>query len=224
MSYIGATSGNIYVKHNDKWRGDYYLTDNLTFTVDKDLAGKFYLLKQGDTTILNGDRITINSGNRTLVVANNNNIRLIDRDQRDQSHVGVNSFIITNGIDNTDPITYENTVFLISDKTRKTALQYIWGMDLIGSIDDQTIPNASNYKPRNNPTLINGNYGSSCDSYIGLFEFSLERVEGPILNQSYNMLTRTSINKSFDFFDAYGSAVIIMLLMIVLVLCILVGV
>lgn len=237
MSRVDNTLGNILIKHNDKWRGDYYLTEDLTFTVNKSQAGRFYLLKSGDTTILNGDRISIHSGSKTIVINNfsvskSNNgitednpveIQLIDRDL---SHNIVNSFIITNGTDNTDPITYETGIFLISDKIQKKALKYEWGMDLIGTPDDSIILGASNYKPHDHPTLINGDYGSSCESYIGNFQFLLERADGPITNLDINkniMATTAKSNSKTisDLFERYKSIVMVILLMVVLILCVL---
>jgi hypothetical protein len=224
MSGVDNTLGNILIKHNDKWRGDYYLKDDLTFTVNRSQAARFYLLKSGDTTILNGDRITINAGSRTIIIHNTSEVKLIDRDQ---SHHAVNSFIITNGTENTDPITYETAVFLISDKNQKKALKYEWGMDLIGVPENNILPGASNYKPHDHPNLINGDYGSTCESYIGTFQFLLERADGPITNleTARNTLATSKVNNSTkmasELLEGYKGIIMVILLMIVLVLCIL---
>lgn len=229
VSYIdginGANLGNILIKHNDKWRGSYYLKDNLTFTVDRSLAARFYILKSGDTTILNGDRITLNSGNRSISVAGIDTIRLLDRALADQRTRESNSFIVTNGTDNTDPITYETSIYFISNKDQRTALKYEWGMDLITPSDSSSV--ASNYKPRHHPNLINGFYGGDISS-IHPFEFILEKADGPITNldSSRNLITMQSkLSKnsphSSEFFEGYKGAIMIMLLMIILVLCVL---
>jgi hypothetical protein len=228
MLSVDNTFGNILLKHNDKWRGDYYLRDDLTFTVDRSLATRFYLLKSGDTTILNGDRISINSGNRTLSITDSNSLRLIDRDQ---SYHNTGTFLITNGTDNTDPITFETMIYLISNKDKKTALKYEWGLDLIGPQDNNIIPGtvtgAVNYKPRGKPNLINGSYGDICDTYINTFEFLLEKADGPITNLDSTQTNNSSskhitVNKN-EFFDSYKGALMIFLLMIILILCALVN-
>ena len=225
MSGVNNTLGNILIKHNDKWRGDYYLTEDLTFTVNKSLAARFYLLKSGDTTILNGDRISINSGNRTLAVTDSDIIRLIDRDQ---SQRFINTFIVTNGTDNTDPITFETFIYLISDKDRKTALKYEWGMDLISTHEDSSTSGAVSYKPHDTPSLTNSDYGTSSSININSFGFILERADTPITNldSARNMVVAPQ-NKHIapknptEFLDGYKGVVMIILLMIVLILCIL---
>lgn len=210
-----ATLGNILIKHNDRWRGDYYLKDDLTFTVDKSLAARFYLLKSGDTTILNGDRISVNSGNRSLLVTDTNQLRLVDRNQTQR---GTNTFLITNGTDNTDPITFETIVYLISSREMRMSLKYEWGMELITPTDGNT---AVNYKPRAHPTLANDDYSST--DPITSFQFLLERADSPITNldTSRNLMTanRPSLLAPADLFDGYKGAIMVLLLMVILVLC-----
>ena len=218
MSYVNDTLGNIYIKHNDKWRGDYYLKDDLTFTVDKTLAGRFYLLKSGDTTIINGDRISINTGNRTLSLLDS--LRLIDRDQ---NHNTITTFLITNGTDNTDPITFETPLYIISDKDSKTALKYEWGMDLIGPVNNNILLGAVNYKPHECPKLANSSYGDICPNYINTFEFYFEKADGPITNlDSPNAMVTKSVTRN-EFIEGYKGAIMVVLLMIVLILCIMIG-
>ena len=220
--------GNMFIKHIDKWRGDYYLKSDLTFTVDKSQAIRVYLLKSGDTTIINGDRVSLNSGNKSIIVDESDTIKLIDRDQ---SHRGVKNFLVINGTENTDPITYETPVFLVTDKARKTALKYEWGMDLVNT-DNTSALGAVNYKPHNHPKLINGDYGATCESYINTFKFYLERADGPITNldtsrnviidnsqQQANQVTMARKNSS-EVLDGYKGAIMVVLLMIVLILCI----
>lgn len=221
--------GNILIKHNDKWRGDSYLTEDLTFTVDRSLAARFYLLKSGDTTILNGDRISINSGNRTLATSESDTVRLVDRDHAQRF---TTTFIVTDGTDNTDPISFETIIFLISDKDRRTALQYEWGIDLISQSSNSSISNAASYKPHDHPNLINGNYGGNSSIHINSFGFLLERADLPItnLNTSRNAVKasdrfgalqnkNTSTKNATEFLDGYRGAIMVILLMIVLILC-----
>jgi hypothetical protein len=219
MSHVDNTLGNILIKHNDKWRGDYYLKEDLTFTVNKSQAARFYLLKPGDTTIINGDRISVNSGNRTLVINSANEVKLLDRDLVGRD---VTSFIITNGTENTDPITYETTIFLVSDKNIKTALRYEWGWD---PSMDLTLDN-SQYKPKENPNLSNGSYSGITETHIGLFRLSLEKADGAIttVESARNMVTLNEpAPKHKELPDGYKGAVLIILLMVILILCIMIS-
>lgn len=219
---LAYDSGNLFIKHNDKWRGDYYLKEDFEFTTDKNLAARFYLLKSGDTTILNGDRISINCGSRVLVIDESNQIKLVDREL---CHHGINSFIIGNGTDNTDPINFDSGVFFITDKDEKIALRYIWGMDLIDPSDTDT--DASNYKPRNHPNLTHENYGNVCEANIGSFQFQLERATVPVTaiedNRTIAVPPIKQSSRSWDLFDRYKGAVMLFLLMIILILCIVIG-
>jgi len=215
MMYVNDNLGNLIIKHNDKWRGDYYLRDDLTFTVDRKAAGRFYLLKSGNTSILNGDRISINCGNKVLSIDRDNTIRLIDR----ENNYNTTTFIITNGTDNTDPIAFETSLYLISDKDEKKALKYDWGMDLVGPIDNIIIPGAVNFKPQQQPKMINGSYADICPTYINTFEFLLEKADGPITNLDTSRVSAV-LPKTNELNDGYKGAFMIVLLMIVLVLCI----
>lgn len=220
MSHVDNALGNILIKHNDRWRGDYYLKDNLTFTTDKSAAARFYLLKPGDTTILNGDRITINSGNRTICLDNNHHIKLLDRDQHNR---GVHSFIVTNGFDNTDPISYETKIYLISDKEQKRALKYEWGMDLISESVDSGV---STYMPRDFPSLINEYYGGTCEMHIDSYEFLLEKADAAIttVNTSRSSVTiEESTPTGNRGLEGYKGAIMVVLLMIVLILCLIIS-
>lgn len=209
-------SWNIFIKHNDKWRGDYYLTDQLRFTTDKALAARFYLLKSGNTTIINGDRITINLGNRTLVIDDTNNIKLIDRDHH---HREINSFVITNGSENTEPISHNTNIFFISDKSVKTALKYEWGMDLIDTTT--VIQDAANYKPHQCPILTNSNYGTANEAQVNLFQFQLEQED--ILDSRTMAQLEITPPMRPSSFDKYKGAILLTLLLIVLVLCVLIS-
>lgn len=226
MSGIDTEVGNIIIRHTDKWRGKCYLKEDLTFTGNRAEAIRCYILKTGDTTILNGDRITINSGNRTIIIDNNGKLRFSDRDQLFNN---VNSFIITNGTDHTDPISYEATLFFISDKDRKTALKYEWAVDgnnniLCNSNNDRD----SNIKPGNYANLINAEY-SNHDNING-FQFVLERAEGPItnLNQQIKSGPQDDGSKiqyqknSSELFDGRNGVILIILLVIILILCMIV--
>jgi hypothetical protein len=227
--------GNTLIKYTDKWRGAYYLKDDLTFTVNRTQAARLYLLKSGNSTILNGDLVTINLGNQIMVVDYNSNIiRFLDRNL---THNGINSFIITNGTENVEPIMYETSISLISDKNRKTALRYEWKMDLIANQEEINklghISDAGNYRPHTHPNLINGDYGTSCESYINTFQFYLEPSDGtrfniypvdnPNTNTNRNTIEVPSSKIVYNSLDGYKSLILILLLMITLVLCVLVS-
>ena len=219
MTCIDNTLGNLLIKHNDKWRGDYYLKDDLKFTSNKEQAGRFYFLKSGDTTIINGDRISVNLASRTLIMGDDN-IKLIDRNQFSND---INSVIITNGSDNTDPITYESCIFLISDKNIKTALKYEWGMDLIETGNNVT------YQPHNHPKLTNSNYHEAQD--INAFRFYLERADNAITkltpatmrSKDSPVTYQEAIYKNpVELLDGYKGIAMVVLLMIILILCIII--
>lgn len=216
MAYVDNTLGNLLIKYHDRWRGDYYLKEDLTFGVNRVDAARFYLLKAGDTAILNGDRVSVHVGNRTLVI--DDKVKLVDRDTINPP--SINSFILTNGTENTDPIVYDTPMFFISDKNNKMALKYEWGMELI--VDPGS---TSNYRPRSHPNLTNGSYNA--DISVNMFRFSLERADGPITNlEEARSITTTAVmtaghpmTKS-EFADGYRGAIMVVLLMIVLILCI----
>lgn len=120
MACINNIIGNIHIKHNNTWHESLYLCEDLTFVPDINQAAKLYILKSGNTNIINGDRVSINLGNKILTINNDNQIKFIDRDQlRDEN----DTFIINNGSDTTDPITYDTPVFLISNTLAGYALK-----------------------------------------------------------------------------------------------------
>ena len=205
------TVGNIYIKHNDKWRGDFYLKDDLSFVTDKRQAAKFYLLKTGDTTIVNGDRISINIGSRSLNIDNEGNIRLTERDQLTREFSNKCTFIRKYGSDTIDPISYESNIIFISDKNNHTALKYTWDNNF-------------------NPNLINSSIN---DQNIWLFQFMLERSDNPITRSNITKNTSPasstirsktlSYSKPSEITDGYKGAIMIFLLVIILILYIVVS-
>lgn len=239
MAHVDNVLGNLLIKYHDRWRGNYYLKADLSFGVDRDEAARFYLLKSGNTAILNGDRVSIHTGNRTLVINDQDKVQLVDREQVSASTYKIHSFIISNGTENTDPIVYESAMFIICDKQAKTALKYEWGMELIINQNEpveqiQTMSGASillsndpsNYRPQNRPNLINSTYNA--DIQVGLFRFSLERADASILNVSNARamtaaatLTPTNTLTKAESFDNYRGAIMVVLLLIILILCVL---
>lgn len=197
--FISNNPGNVLIKYMDKWRGAYYLTTDLKFTTDRSLAIRFYILKAGNHIILNGDRVTINNSNQMIVVDPNNEVKMVDREQIFE---GINTFFISSGHENTEPITYESPIYLLSDKTQNMALKYDWDT------------NTTEYYPRLiNTPIYNEN--------INTFQFFLERADTSITNT--NSLTASpfqTIKKNFNLSDSHKSAILVILLMIVLILCV----
>lgn len=162
-THVSAPVGNIFIKYNDKWRGALYLYEDMTFGTDKNQAAKFYLLKCGDGSVLNGDRISINSGNKVLSIIDND-IRMVDRlftvcDISDP-------IIITNGNDDTDPVLHDVPYFFITNKDTYTALKYEVILDLA---------DMSKYNEQH-PKLVNATYNNGNEPNVQSFQFYLEKV------------------------------------------------
>jgi len=146
MEYVDNILGNIVIKHE---KSALYLKQDLTFTSDRSLASRFYLLKTGNSSIINGDRITVNVGNKTLVQGETS-LMLVDRDEVPKDR---NSMIITDGSDDPKAIAYGSTVFFIVDKDKKKGLK----------------------KDVSEKKLIGDDYGGISD--INSFKFILEKAD-----------------------------------------------
>lgn len=191
---IDKELGNILIRYNDRWRGPCYLTDGLTFTTNKAHASRFYLLKSNDTMILNGDRVSFNCGNRTIMINEHNKIVLRDRELINRE---ISTFIITNGLDNTEPIGFDiPLLILIRKRTKGEEYGLCYGNP---GLHTPAILNVATI----NPELIH------------TFTFYLERNDDTITNKI------TVSNKKYD--ESYRNAVIIVLLLIVLILTMIVN-
>ncbi len=188
---LGEGIGNTLIRYNDRWRGPCYLTENLTFTPNKNKACRFYLLKPSDTLILNRDHISINCGNRTLTADEHNKVTMTDRGFIARE---ISTFVITNGLDNTEAITYDAPLFLLSSATQEDkALCYVHpGFQTPASLGNDVI----------NSELIN------------TFTFYLERADDSIINK---VALSNPMNAKRDG-DSYRNAVLIVLLLIILML------
>lgn len=201
---------NILIKHHDKWRGDYYLTDKLIFTTNRTNAAFFSFNKRDNTSILNGDRISIHSGNKILIIDDSGNPALVTSDNiRSETDI----FIITDNENNTEPVSYEKNIFIISDNFNKTALKYEWGMDITSD--------NSGYLPKSNPTIINTSYDIIPNSSQFLFMF--ERGDIPITRTTQTNKVQVCHNNKLNIVDGYKGVAIIVLLMIILMLCIIIN-
>ena len=193
-SGIDKELGNILIRYNDRWRGPCYLTDTLTFTTNKAQASRFYLLKSSDTMILNGDRVSFNHGNRTIMISEQNKVVLRDRELINRE---INTFIITNGLDNTEPIGFDiPLLILIRNRDREEEYGLCYGNPGLHS-----------------PAMLNA--AIIDPEHIHTFTFYLERSDDAITNKV------TVSNKKYD--ESYRNAVIIVLLLIVLILTMIVN-
>lgn len=191
ISGIEKEIGNTLIRYNDKWRGPCYLTEDLSFTTDKSQAARFYLLKSSDTMILNGDTISFNNGNRIVTVNEHDKVAFLDRQLIDHE---TNTFIVTNGLDNTEPIGYDTPLFIIAQSTEDIS-QYERGLCYLNP----------GFKT---PALLS--IATINKEFIHTFTFYLERVDNTITNRL------TVSNKKYD--ESYRNAIIIVLLLVVLIL------
>lgn len=139
MTGINRELGNILIRHPNKLFRDYYLAEDLSFTFDRSKAARFYLLKSTTDDIRNGDRVTLNVANKTLLITEKGEPALIDR------HLiyTPDSFTITTGLDNQDPIDFKTGIYLISDWRMEYALRYDWNIDV-----DSVNQTLTNVKPK----------------------------------------------------------------------------
>ena len=207
-----------------------YLKEDLTLDDRREQAARFYLLKSTNATILNGDRISIHSGNRTLVLTPEGNLQLLPREHilDEQS-----TFLLTTGDENLDPIRYDSPVFFISNRKERTALKYEWGMELANPGSQPSI-----YRPRAHPHLINARYDNNVSPKF--FQFSLEQADVPPSNPEARDTSGQQITLSDpelknslipDFtggfatfspkstFEGHRGVIMVVLLLILLVLC-----
>jgi hypothetical protein len=226
MSHVSSIVGNIYIKHVDH-SSTYYLCEDLSFTLDKTHAAKFYILKHGTSTIVNGDRISLNLGNKCLAIDSDNIILFLDRNQLNGE---IATYIITNGTENNDYITHDSPLFLITDvtathshdasvlpkisDTTRYALKYDWSFDVNMS------------PPVTRSRLINANYATNPDPNV--YQFQFERTEpGSDNHKSLMAKTYSAIDYIKHFvttsLETYKGAIVVVILIIILILCIILG-
>lgn len=197
--------GNLLIKH--KFNSQiFYLCNDLNFTTKREIASKFYLLKSGDTSILNNDRININSGNKTLLITSDNNIKFMDRSNMKYD---ISTCIITTGSDNVLPITYETALFFLTDKLNNLALKF-------SPITNQEFN--SDVSINENPKLLNSKFDITTD--INDLQFYLEKYDDPIINIPQNKTSNFSfLKKNLEFNENNRSILLLILLFIILFLC-----
>lgn len=212
---ISNNPGTVIIKHTDPWHGSFYLKDDLTFTPHRDHASKFYLLKSDDnreTSITNGDRVSINIDNRSLIVHGSN----LSFEKREP--ISVTTFLIVNGTNDNDPIIFNTPLFLIIDKNTKQALKYVWNLDLNNILD----AGLASFKENNRPTLVISSYDNLPERDINTFKFSLEHSDS-ITSTNITHTNTLAHTNTVLFSDNYKGSIIIVLLLIILVICALVG-
>lgn len=208
--------GNIIIKYNDNWRGNYYLKEDLTFTTDRSKSARFYLLKSGDTSILNGDRISLHVGSKTLVINTNGIPSLLDRNQISQE---ITTFIITNNVDGIESISYESNISLASDIANNKYLKFDWVRKLNG---DNYREDFESYPTSLIPQLTI-NQLSADEKNLERYIFLLERADNPI---SHSELSRPSITlptPAPSKTDVYKGFMMITLLVVILILLVIIN-
>jgi hypothetical protein len=206
MSRVEYALGNILIKHQDvQFKRTYYLTEELIFSSKREEAARFYFLKPGDTEVLNGDRISINCGNRTLIMMDDGTLRLVERDQIKNN---VDSFIITDGTDSIMAIAYNKPFYLLKSKEESVILRFYWGMDLIGQV----------YQPSAHPVLKIDDAHVINATEAPSLQFRLESTNGPMGRPRSNSIT---LESQQSVTDSQRNILIITILMILLVLAIL---
>jgi hypothetical protein len=200
----------MFIKYSDKWSGSFYLKEDLTFTEDRNNASKFYLLKTGNTLILNGDRITINFGNKVLCIDDDNSLKLIDRE-----FVSIkNSIIVTNGTDSSNSVSYNDNLFLITDPIKQLFLKCEWNTDSVNSIKTTV-----NTKTQRKLILVNSTYNANKDPFI----FSFENPDNALTNSNHvkNVINLAKIQQNQNY--GFKWFILLVLLIILLVLSVIVN-
>jgi hypothetical protein len=121
MTLVRGNKGHLYIKYSDPVSQPLYLTEELTFSTDRSRAAKFYPLKSADTSIINGDRISLHTGSRTLVINHSGIPQLLDRTQIRNE---ISTFVIMNGTDNTQAIECDDKILLVGNRENMSALRY----------------------------------------------------------------------------------------------------
>lgn len=155
MTLVRGNKGHLHIKHYDPVSQPLYLTEDLTFSTDRSQAAKFYPLKSADTSIINGDRISLHTGSRTLVINQAGIPQLLDRTQIRNE---VSTFVIMNGTNNTQAIECETNILFVGDRENMSALKYY--------LDHGRIPHLS--------------YDEFDRSQKSMFQFAFEHASVPV--------------------------------------------
>lgn len=199
--------GNIVISHYDPvWKTMYYLCDDMTFTTDERYAARCYLLKPGDTAVNNGDRISINTGNRTLVIDTKGKVKFMDRELIKNE---TSTFVVTNGTPDVRGIGYSSSeYFLIANKDNKMALRCKWFTNLIDTTADMR------------PELISDCYEEAIPAQFAFsFDYAPKHREHPVVQETRAVASRTSR----ELIEQYKNEMLLLLLMITLVLCLVIS-
>lgn len=164
-----AQVGNLIITFTDRYQSKFYLTTQLQFTKNLTEAGLFYLLKSDETPICSGDRVSINTSNKVLVITDDTKggatggpdakqkILLIDRNIAHR--YSTTEFIIRDQKQSDQPIDFHSKLFFIIDEEQKLALRFYYSLSL-GNEDNDI------------PILTYGSYDEGREIGIDIFQFS----------------------------------------------------
>ena len=204
--------GTIFIKHQDRWKGWYYLSDDLTFVSSKKQACKFRFSKSETTSIINGDRISITSDRGTLCVSDSltpifskpGNVKC-----------GSDTFLITNGTNDTKPITFGEKIHLLHKQRGKEEiriLNFYWPVELVDP-ESEAQPTLMNCRPKKHPVL----------TLDEIWELPDREKPGFVLERASGTMTKIPKEAQLRYQDkGKRTAIIIALLMMVLALCVMV--
>lgn len=192
--------GKFFIKYTDKWRGDYFLTEDLFFNTDIEKAAVFRFLKSGNGKTSNGDIVRIGLSNDKVLSLSDDVVILTSINNKNKKQ---DTFLITNGSSDISNIEYNEPVMFLSNKSGKSGLRFDWSL-----------------KAQSDPLsfLRNSTYN---DENIKFFEFYLERPDRPI---TQSKILKHTIEKSKELdlpktflSDTYKIFVIILFALIIIV-------
>lgn len=206
--------GNIIIKIENKLGGSRYLNENLLFTSDRSDACKFYLLKDTNSSIFNGDRVTLNTGNRTLIIDDRGIPQLLNRMH---IHDEIQSFIVTTGSEDHEPLGCEIPLYFMNhdsddsdqtssganDRSDNMCLQYRWTFD--------------EGKPlTSSPHLAYSSYNEALQGELSTFLFKLEKYHSPLSARLYKEAEITPMVPETSTTERNKALVLILLIAIIM--------
>jgi hypothetical protein len=230
---LDNTVGNVLIKQKISYYPNvyFYLKEDLSFTTKREKAGRFHITKPGNSNVVNGDRVHINNGNRTLMLSNNetstHRLKLLDRDQQLAKKVS-DTFVLTNNSDNMEAIGYEKPYYILANRKNKTGLHLYWPMELVGQsmqLTAQAFLNIDSF------ALCEDNPQQLCrfqfyieDYYRPSFVKASERTQVPdplATKNVFDQNDKLSLDQPIRL-EGKGGVVLLMLLMMLLAMIILV--
>ncbi len=129
----------VIISHQNKWRGNYYLTRDLTFTTDI-FEACIWVIAADDATkvITNESLVTLSTNGSWISINDNGTIRL--------DNYNPYLFTIVDGTSDLRELPMDTPVHFVSDKEKKTTLR--WAIDV----------HHTGHNPNRNFRLINDAY------------------------------------------------------------------